>query len=86
MKWVESFLSNRQTIVKINKYTTSNLFIDLGLPQGSFLSSIFYSFYNRNLLKNSAAKRVKAQDFIDNITFIITGKSTRNNTPKLAKV
>lgn len=69
MEWVASFLTNRQTIVKTNKHTTSKLSIDLGLPQGSPLSSILYLFYNADLLENSAAKRVEAQGFIDDITW-----------------
>ena len=60
VEWVESFFTNRQTIVKINKYTTSKLSIDLGLPQESLLSSIFYLFYNANLLEDCAAKGIEA--------------------------
>ena len=80
------FLINRHTIVKINEHTTPKLSIDHGLPQGLPLSSILYLFYNADLLDDSAKKGVKAQGFIDDITHIITGKSTRDNTQKLAKV
>ena len=86
VEWVASFLTNRQTIVKTNEHTTSKLSIDLGLPQGSPLSSILYLFYNADLLEDSAAKGVGAQGFIDDITLIATSKSTRGNTQKLAKV
>ena len=86
IKWVVSFLTNRLTIVKPTKDITSKLSIDLGLSQGSPLSSIFYLFYSADLLEDSAAKRVEAQGFIDNITLIATSKSTRYNTLKLAKV
>lgn len=56
VKWVTSFLTNRQTILKTKEHTTSKLFIDLGLPQGSPLSSILYLFYNADLLEDSVAK------------------------------
>lgn len=79
-------LTNRQIIVKTNEYTTPKLSIDLGLPQGSSLLSIPYLFYNADLLDDSTKKRVEAQGFIDNITLIVTGKSTRGNNQKLAKV
>ena len=81
-----SFFTNWHTIVKTNEYTTLKLFIDLGLPQGSPLLLIFYLFYKADLLDDSTKKGVKAQGFIDNITLIVTGKSTRNNNQKLAKV
>ena len=86
VEWVASFLTNRQTIVKTNKHTISKLSINLGLPQGLPLSSILYLFYNANLLKNSAIKKVGAQGFIDDITLIAASKSTRDNIQKLAKI
>lgn len=52
----------------------------------SSLLSIFYLFYNANLLKNSVVKKIKAEEFIDDITFIATDKSTRDNTQKLVKI
>ncbi len=53
---VASFLTNRQTIVKTNEYTTPKLSIDLRLPQGSPLSSIHYLFYNGDLFDDCAEK------------------------------
>lgn len=38
------------------------------------------------MLKDSIAKKIKAQDFIDDIILIATGKSIKNNTQKLVKV
>ena len=84
--WVASFFTNCQTIVKINKHTTSKLSIDLGLSQESLLSSILYLFYNTDLLEDCAVKGVEAQGFIDNTTLIVTSKSTRGNTQRLTKV
>lgn len=86
VKWVKSFLGDWHTIVKTNKYTTSKLLIELGLPQGSPLSSILYLFYNADLLEDSAKKGVEAQGFIDDIILIATGKSTKGNNQKLARV
>lgn len=51
----------------MNKYTNSRLFINLYLPKGSLLLSIFYLFQNADLIENSIIKRVRAQDFIGNI-------------------
>ncbi len=84
--WVASFLTDRHTIVKTNKHTTPKLSINLGLPQGSPLSSILYLFYNGDLLDDFARKGVDAQGYIDDITIIAMGKSVKSNSQKLAKV
>lgn len=86
VQWVASFLTNRNTTVKTNKPTTPKLSIDLRLPQGSPLSSIFYLFYNADILDDSTKKRVEAQGFIDDITLIVKGKSAKSNNQKLANV
>lgn len=86
VQWVASFLTKRHTIVYTNEHTTPKLSIDLGLSQGSPLSLILYLFCNADLLEDSAKKVVEAQGFIDDITLIATGRSTRGNNQKLAKV
>ncbi len=78
--WVASFLTDRHTIVKTNEQATPKLSINLGLPQGSPLSSILYLFYNRDLLDDFAKEKVDAQSYIDDITLIATGKSVKSNS------
>lgn len=85
INWITSFLTNCQRIVKTNKYTTSILWIILGFSQGSPLLSILYLFYNRDLLKDYAKKVVDAQEYIDDIIFIATSNTVKNNNQKLAK-
>ncbi len=84
--WVASFLIDRHTIVKTNEDTTPKLSVNLGLPQGSSLSSILYLFYNGDLLDDFAKTGVDAQGYINDITLIATGKSVKSNSPKLAKM
>lgn len=84
VNWVVSFLTKRQTIVKTNEHTAPKLYTDLGLPQGSPLSSILYLFYNADLLDDCAKKGVGAQGYIDDITLISTSKLVKGNTQKLA--
>ncbi len=62
------------------------LFIDLGLPEGSPLSSILYLFYIENLLDDCTKKGVDAQEYIDDITLITKDKSVKGNNQKLAKL
>lgn len=86
VQWVALFPTNRHNIVKTNKYIIPKFSINLRLPQSSPLLSIFYLFYNADLLDDSAKKRVEVQGFIDNITLLVTSKSTKGNNQKLAKV
>lgn len=50
------------------------------------LFSIFYLFYNKDLLDDYAKKGIDAQRYIDDITIIATGKSVKDNNQKLAKI
>ena len=84
--WVARFLTDRHTIVKTYKNTTSKLSINLGLPQKSPLSSILYLFYNWDLLNDFARKERDAQGYINDITLIALGKSVKSNSQKLAKL
>ncbi len=62
------------------------LFIDLGLPQGLLILSIFQLFYNRDLLDDCIKKRVNAQRYIDDIGLIAKGKFVKSNNENFAKV
>lgn len=73
------FLTNCQTIVKINKHIMLKLSIDLSFLQDLPLSSILYFFYNKNLFNNCAKKRVDIQGYIYDITFIVISKSIKSN-------
>ncbi len=86
VEWLSSFLTDRHTIVKTNKHTIPKLFIILGLPQGSPLSSILFLFCNRDLLDDYAKERMDAQGYIDDIILIATGKLVKSNSQKLAKI
>ncbi len=84
--WVASFLTNCQTIVKTNEHTTPKLFLDLGLPQCSPLSSILYLFHNGDVLNDFAKGSRVALGFIEFITFIAKGKPIKGNNQTMAKV
>ncbi len=83
---VASFLTDHHIIVKNNKHTTPKLSINLGLPQGSPVSSILDLFYNKDLLDDYAKKKMDVQGYIDEITLIAIRKSVKTKSQKLAKV
>lgn len=54
VRWIESFLSNRTTILKTKEHETDKVDITVGIPQGSPLSPILFLFYNAPLLERAA--------------------------------
>ena len=48
---VSSFLSDRVTSIWSNEFTSAELPISCGIPQGSLLSPILFLFYDADLLE-----------------------------------
>ena len=89
IKWVESFLSNRITILKTSEYATSRTPIATGIPQGSPLSPILYLFYNSNLIDACNTRtdlNTVVIDFIDDIGLLTVGDSSENNCNYLRRI
>ena len=53
LQWFESYLSNREQVVKIDNVLSKKRFISCGVPQGSILGSILFLLYI-NDIKNSS--------------------------------
>ena len=86
IRWIESFLKTRKTIIKTNEASTKNIEIEVGTPQGSPLSPILYLFYNADLIE--VAKKYKCMlstGFIDDAMFAVAGKSSAANNQILVK-
>ncbi len=85
--WIASFVRDRTTIVKTNKYSTNLVHISTGIPQGSSLSLILYLFYNKDLLEiwSSSSHQITAGDFIDDTVLLSTCPSIAENCQKLKK-
>ena len=45
LEWFRSYLGNRNQFVNINGFTSECRVLQFGVPQGSFLGSLLYSFY-----------------------------------------
>ena len=50
VRWINSFLSGRTTVIHLDGYTSEGIEVNTGIPQGSPSSPILYSFYNADLL------------------------------------
>ena len=67
MRFINFFLSNKMTILKIDEYDIEWLKIFVNTSQNSSMSSILFLFYNASLLKELKRKDIFASDFVDDI-------------------
>lgn len=84
---IESFLSDRTTTMKTNKYILDHLSIQCGISQGSPLLPILFLFYNTDLLDicSNITPGLSANAFIDDTNLLAIGPSTKKNCLSLAK-
>jgi hypothetical protein len=83
--WVESFLQDRTTIMKLPEHTTDSFAINLGIPQGSPACPNLFPFYNAELLEIATEEGLKSVGWIDDITVLAIGESGQENITKLQK-
>jgi len=86
VRWIESFLSNRTTILKANEHTTSKIEISVGIPQGSSLSPILFLFYIAPLLKELRRRNVEACDFVNDTALMAQSNSARDSCELLTRI
>ncbi len=66
--WITSFLTDRQQLVRLGKYTSSTCTISTGAPQGCILSPLLFSLYTNDCtFKDPSVKLLK---FADDTTLI----------------
>ncbi len=67
-QWINSFLTDRQQLVRLGKYTSSTCTIITGAPQGCFLSPLLFSLYTNDCTSKDPS--VKLLKFADDTTLI----------------
>ena len=60
VSWIESFLKNWTSTIRLPEYESEPFNIHTGISQGSPLSLILYLFYNVNLLDMGSRSNLKA--------------------------
>ena len=71
IKWLRSFLENRQARVKFNGAESKNRTMRQGLPQGSILSPVLFLFYINSLADSLPKKNLNAL-FADDVSILST--------------
>lgn len=84
VRWIEGFLSQRSTTIKMPEFSAPNANTSTGIPQGSPLSPILYLFYNADLIKSvSGSLEAEAIGYIDDVGILVRGSSVEDNNRKL---
>ncbi|KAL0163649.1 hypothetical protein M9458_039402, partial [Cirrhinus mrigala] len=62
-QWITSFLTDRQQLVKMGKFSSSTRTIRTGTPQGCVLSPLLFSLYTNDCTsKDTSLKLLKSAD------------------------
>ncbi len=67
-QWINSFLTDRQQLVRLGKFSSSTCTISTGAPQGCVLSPLLFSLYTKDFTSKDPS--VKLLKFPDNTTLI----------------
>jgi hypothetical protein len=81
VKWVKSFLTNRETTLVLYDYETAPFQVNAGVPQGSPLSPILFMIYNSELFEvcRDPVRGLSSIGFADDLNILAYGLSTEAN-------
>ena len=88
VRWTASFLSERQTKIRMAEGESEWLRTDTGIPQGSPISPILFLFFIADLLDTTHNEdmRVSAVGFVDDVNILTYGNSTERNCKVLSEI
>ena len=81
LNWFRSYLSNRRQYVSIDGYSSTEAFMEYGVPQGSILGPLLFLIYINDLHK--AIKTSIVRHFADDTNLIIKNKDAKKITRDL---
>jgi hypothetical protein len=88
LRWVQSFLDERKTILVINGVESQGFPITAGLPQGSPLSPILFLLYIDELIRiaDKLGRGIHTIGFVDDLNLLVYSKSTEQNCANLSQI
>jgi hypothetical protein len=88
VRWVEDFLKDRHTEIRIADFTLEKSRVNAGIPQGSLILPILYLFYNADLLNISENRtlRTSLTGFMDDVNLLAYGTTTEGNCRNLKRI
>ncbi len=80
IKWTCSFLKDRESLLTFNEQISAMQWINADILQRSFISLIFFLFFNASLIKKCKALKIKIEvlDFVNDINILIYDKITES--------
>ena len=87
LRWIINFFSKKYTILKLVNYITNKIRIKIELSQNSFISFIFYLFYNVELFETCIDESLKTttSDFVNDVTIMTINSIETDNLKALRK-
>lgn len=88
VRWVEDFLKDRTTEIRLGDFTLKRSTIHAGIPQGSPISPILYLFYNTDLLEvcQNIGLKTSPIGFVDDVNILTFGDTTERNCRNLERI
>ena len=87
-EFVKNFLKNKYIIITIDNYTITKYIVNVDISQSSFLLSIFYLFYNLDLLEtyDNIKLQISFIKSVNNVNILIYNKLMKRNCKILNKI
>ena len=76
LNWFRNFLKDRSHAVKIENYISDYKILNIGIPQGSLISTVLFLFYINDLPKFSSI--ISSVLFADDTTLCLSGPNLNN--------
>src|ERR1700736_1192944 len=77
-------MTGRRTILTFDDYRSDPFEVTRGLDQGDPPSSVFYNFYNADLIEPSLDPNELKSAFVDDTMFFAAGKTYEDTNTKLS--
>jgi len=77
-------MAGRKTILMFDDYESEPFEVTNGLDQGDPPSSVFYAFYNADLIAPSLNPSELKSAFVDDTAFLVAGNTFQENNDKLS--